>query len=300
MRRTSSTGTTINVLFITADLTEADYLVYEIRARAPNIHLEVFPGVQRAIDHFKAGCHDAVLVDHRLSDADRSELIAYIQHLGLATPIILIFGPDIDNPTIRMLRAGADAHVVRGPNFVNELPVIIQQALAGSQSEAKASALKSSPLKGDSLKPEGPGPESTARTPASPPAGATAAPTGRQRSVSDRRISQRREVRIPCRLEWHGNSGAAWLHDLSEEGAFLETSALMAAGSEIVIQFDAAGTEVRLEATVTHHGWYLSTDRNFDGFGVQLRNLTPDSRRILQELHSKSTKRAQPKTTLER
>jgi CheY-like chemotaxis protein len=299
LESTSPVGTPLSVLFLTSDLFEADYLAYELRGIAPNLRLDVSPRIRHAFDRLKSGDYDAVLVDQCISRSDRLELIAHIRHQKLPLPTIFILGADEQDSTNQMLRAGADECIVKGPNFINELPLIIQQALLCYQSGVRRGAMKSLPTEMAQPPIEEPRQEPAARTPALSAIVATSVLPGRQPTVSDRRGSPRREVFIPCRLAWQENSYDACIRDLSEGGAFLETSAPVPVDAKVVIFLFTANAEVRFEAVVTHCGRYLNAVRNFHGFGVRLCNLISEASKVLKELRSRSSEPARPKAALE-
>ncbi len=295
MQATSSVGTTINVLFLTADHMDADYIAYQMRKVAPHLKLDISPRVPHAINVLLPGCHNAVLIDHRISVADRFHLIAHIRQQKLDLPVILILGPESMNPSLETLQASADEFIIKSPSLADDLPAVIEQAIARRQAGVWRRELTSLPLVSAGPKPQDPIPAQ----PAHDPAPAAVGPGSSKGDVSDRRSSPRFEVNIPCRVEWHKNLHNAVLHDLSMEGAFVESSISASAGSEIAIYREADAKPFRVGATITHRGWYLTEFQNFEGFGVRFCNLTAEITTTLQETCRKSSKPATAKTTLE-
>ena len=110
----------------------------------------------------------------------------------------------------------------------------------------------------------------------------------------------RYEVYIPCNVQWEDKLYDACIRDLSKGGAFVETTAPAPAGSMVGILLKLSSAELRLEATVTHYGWYMTAVRNFDGIGVQFQNLNQRANDILRDLLARGTKPAPQKTALER
>jgi CheY-like chemotaxis protein len=293
LHATAFAGTSISVLFLTVDLREADHLVFQMRKIAPNLYLDISPNAQHTIRHL--GHHNVVLIDQRIPEADRAQLITHIRQQGLNVPILLLFGADAADPMRQVLKAGADDSIMRSRNFASELPQALEQALVRFQS--KASSRRHSPFfqyAGDRIK-DDPKPDEG-------PLGADPElmASGRRREKnSDRRSSARYEVNLPCFIEWRGVRYDAMFHDISMTGAFLESTAPAPTGSKILIHLDRAGHHVEFEATITHHGWYLTEFQNFDGFGVQFSNPTKATEAYLNSLYEENPQPAAPKAVLE-
>jgi len=293
-------GETITALYLTVDLAEADHLVYEVHKTAPNLRLDISLRVLHAIDRLKSGRHRAVLVDLRVPRKDRSQLIAHIHQEKLPLPIILIFGPNEEDPAYQTLKAGADERIILSPSFSRELPAVIEKALTRNESGATRQAPAPLHWEDPAPQPEPLKQEKTAGKAPEPPAHASTVPAYRHRRGAEKRTSPRYEVYIPCKVQWQNRSCDACIHDLSKEGAFVETSAPVSAGSVVGILLKAAGAELQLEAIVTHYGWYMTAVRNFDGLGVRFKNLSRQASDILSELRNRHADPAPPKTPLER
>ena len=292
-------GEPIVTLYLTVDLAAADRLVYEMHRIAPNLRLDISPRLLHAIDRLKSGRHHAVLVDHGVSRKDLSQLITHLRQEKLPLPVILIFGAHEDDPADQTLKAGADERIVRSPSFAQDLPAVIEKALARFKSDARQPSPAPWYWEEPIPKPAEPKKEKAARETALP-ATPSAAPTHRQPMASARRSSPRYEVYIPCRVLWEEGSYDGCIHDLSKEGAFVETLAPAPAGAVVGILLTVAAAELQLEATVSHYGWYMTAVRNFDGIGIRFQNLSRQADDILKELHARSSAPAPPKTPLAR
>jgi CheY-like chemotaxis protein len=291
---------TITALYLTVDLAEADYLVYEVHKIAPKLRLDISLRVLHAIDRLRSGRHHAVLVDLRVPRKDRSQLIAHIHKEKLPLPIILIFGRNEEDPAYQALKAGAHERIVKGPSFPEELPAVIEKALTRHQSGVTRQAPAPLHWEDPTPKPDPLKQEKAAGKAPEPPAHASTVPAHRQRSGAEKRISPRYEVYIPCSVQWQNHSYDACIHDLSTEGAFVETAAPAPADSLVGVLLKVAAAELQLEATVTHYGWYMTAVRNFDGIGIRFKNLSRQADDILRELRSRSVDPAPPKAPLER
>lgn len=291
-----SNSPSINVLYLTTDLGEADYLAYAMRAIAPNLHLEAFPPeVRRAAEQLGSGRFHIVLVDNSIADTDCLRLIAHIDCQGSAEAVVLISGP-AESSLTQTLIAHTDDHVFKGPNFVNELADVLQRVFVRYRLGIKRRILLSQSCSDVEANPESAEPvKAAAKVTAHSPRTSSGSSESRN---SDRRSSTRKQVNIPCHVVWHGNSHTATIHDLSEEGAFLEISPSPPAGTEIVIHLAVNVRDVVQKAAVIHEGWYLGSVRNFYGCGIRFRNLTEEARNILRELRRRSSGLAMSKIML--
>jgi PAS domain S-box-containing protein len=120
----------MNLLYVTGNLSHADYLEHELGKIAPHIHLDVSPGNQDVLGRLSApGRYDAVLVDSAISGADSQDLIARIRQKNLPVAIIAMAGPSDEDPPLKLLDAGADDYLIKKPNFVKSLSSLLQRVL---------------------------------------------------------------------------------------------------------------------------------------------------------------------------
>ncbi len=293
-------GESITALYLTISLAEADHLANEIHRIAPNLHLDVSLRVVHAIDRLKSGRHRVVLLDQRVSPNDRARLIAYIQREDLTLPIILISGHNEGADACQTSKAGADEPIIRCSGISRELRAVIERAL--TRNRTGDIRLAPAPLDSEDplLVPEAPTHEKAVDLAPASEVPASTAPARCQGGGADNRTMPRYEVYIPCNVQWEDDSYDACIRDLSKGGAFVETTAPAPAGSVVGILLKLSSAELRLEATVTHYGWYMTAVRNFDGIGIQFRNLSGRGNDILRGLIARSTKPAPQKTPLER
>jgi DNA-binding NarL/FixJ family response regulator len=300
-RTTSGLGTSanagINVLYLAADIADADYLAHEIRRVDPNIRMDASQ-IRGLVERLRAGRYDVVLVDHRLPGDDRLRSVTEIYRQNLMVAVLLVLGATEPDPTTRTLMAGANGLIVKTRNFINELPSALQQAVSRHRAGARPSAF--APQQPEhSARDEDSSTEEVTRKPKESHDLRQTGPPGTP-AASDKRRSARYEVDVPCGIEWPGNSQRACIRDLSDSGAFLEAQHAPPPGTAISIFFYVNKNLVRLSATVRHHGWFMTALRNFEGFGVEFINLSREARLLFDVLCKRSKQEAQGKIALER
>jgi DNA-binding response OmpR family regulator len=123
----------MNVLYITGDLSDADFVEHELGKIAPYIHIDVSPRNADALTRISAaGKYDAVLLDPLLPGGEN--LIACIREQMMPLAVIVMTGVTDGTPPLEMLRTGADDYIVKRPHFVDVLPLILQRVIARRQS----------------------------------------------------------------------------------------------------------------------------------------------------------------------
>jgi CheY-like chemotaxis protein len=297
LRAALSASESIDILYVTVDLREADYLDFALRKVAPNLHLDFTPGARPALNRLRSRRFDIVLIDNSIGLPDRAKLVAQIQGDDPAAAIVLIIGPAEKDPALPSLIAKADDHIVKGLNLVNELSDVLQHAFLRFQLGVRRRKPDPSDVAAfeSRILPQIHGLERVAVITDEDPETTAATADG----AADLRTSPRWEVNIDCRIIWHGSSYTACIHDLSEEGAFLETSPPPPVGSDIVLYFSVGSTNLRQEGIVMHDGWYLNAVRNFHGCGIRFKNPTEEVRAFCRNLGARSSKPALSKTMLE-
>jgi hypothetical protein len=270
-----SDASSIRTLYITADLIDSDYLAHSIRKIAPGMHVEPsLPDFKRVDQLLLASRFDVVLLDDRIAASEKLLLIAHLDSRQITPAVVAIIGAGEKHPAPELL-AVSDDYIVREANFVNGLVDLLKQVFVRCRLGIKRRTQIPQPL------------ETVEENPA------TAEPKD-----SELRISARKQVNIPCRLEWKGDIFAGHIRDLSETGAFVEIPVLPRNGEFIRMSFNVEGKNITQEALVVHEGWYLGSDNNFYGCGVQFGDLTEEAKRAFAKLIGASSEPAMSKITL--
>lgn len=92
-----------------------------------------------------------------------------------------------------------------------------------------------------------------------------------------RRKFTRWGVSLPCLFRHEGTVYKARMHDLSEGGAFLESSACPATGAHLTLALNSADgqRQFNMRAEVRHQGSIQTPKGRLLGFGVEFRRLNP-------------------------
>jgi DNA-binding LytR/AlgR family response regulator len=282
----------INILYITSDLLDSDVLARSLRSVAPGMRLEAsFPDFKRVEDLFRVKKCDLLLLDNRIAAMKNVLLISHLDSKNLTPAVIAIIGADDIHPEPALL-ALADDSIVRGPNYVIRLADLLKRVFVRSRLSIKRRAfIPQTATAKDTV-------NETTSIGASQESKSN--PEKIQKHGSDMRNFPRKQVNLPCKIIWDGNIYKAHIYDLSEEGAFIKTSALPNDGASIHLIFDLEDKEIIQEAIVVHEGWYLAGDNNFIGFGIGFCNIKEDSRAVYKRIVARSPDQATSKVVLTR
>lgn len=107
-----------------------------------------------------------------------------------------------------------------------------------------------------------------------------------QQSPQRNRRFTRWGVSLPCLFRHEGAVHKARMHDLSEGGAFLESSVCPAKGIHITLALKSADAQrqFNLRAEVRHQGTIRTPKGRLLGFGVQFRGLSPQAVSDVEQL----------------
>lgn len=287
-----SDSESLNILYITSDLLDSDVLAHSLRAVARGMRLEAsFPDFKRVEALFHAKNYDILLLDNRIPTADSVLLISHLDSDNITPAVIAVIGAADKSPAQTLLEL-ADDSIVRGPNYVNRLADLLKAVYIRSRLSIKRRISIPQPAATEEDV------DKNTLVEASQESEGISEKTKKQ--GSEMRVFPRKKVNIPCKITWNSDIYTAHIYDLSEEGAFIKTSALPSDGASIHITFDAEGKEIIQEAIVIHEGWYLGDDNNFIGFGIGFCNITEDSRTTYRKIVAGSLDPATSKIMLTR
>jgi DNA-binding response OmpR family regulator len=128
----------MNVLYLTEHISHADFLGHELEKLAPHIRLDVSPRVDDALARAATpGRYDAVLLDPIIQGTESLSVIVRIRQQDLPLAVIVLTGPADADPPVKMLEAGADDYVVKRPNFVKNLLLILDRLMERRRTEGE-------------------------------------------------------------------------------------------------------------------------------------------------------------------
>jgi len=118
----------MKVLYLTEHLSHADFLEHELRKLAPNIRLDVSPRIEDALARASTpGRYNAVLIDPIIRGTDGASTIARLRGQDPQLAVVAMTGPADEDPPFKLLDAGADDYVVKGPHFVKNLLLVLER-----------------------------------------------------------------------------------------------------------------------------------------------------------------------------
>jgi PAS domain S-box-containing protein len=137
----------MKILYVEDNPSDADLTRRWLRRLAPHMTLETVATQSDAIARItkqESPHYDLILTDLRLPDGDGLSLLTYIQERGLPFAVVVITGTGDEKTAITALKAGADDYVSKRDDYLERLPITLENALRYHRAQA---ARQSRPLK---------------------------------------------------------------------------------------------------------------------------------------------------------
>src|SRR5262245_26843759 len=137
----------MKILYVEDNPSDADLTRQWLSLHAPHMILETVETQSDAIARItKQGSprYDLILTDLRLPDGDGLSLLTYIRERGLPFAVVVITGTGDEGTAVTALKAGADDYVSKRGEYLERLPLTLENALRHHRSQA---ARQARPLK---------------------------------------------------------------------------------------------------------------------------------------------------------
>src|SRR5512145_659268 len=134
----------IRVLYVEDDPVDQDLTHRHLARHAPHIKLTVVGTVGEALERVTVGDMDVLLVGYRLPDGTALDLLDAVKARGLEVPVVLVTGSGSADSTVRLLKAGATDYLVKRPDYLVTLPVVLESAFRWFRT---ASELRRAPIR---------------------------------------------------------------------------------------------------------------------------------------------------------
>src|SRR6266481_5665570 len=118
----------IRVLYVEGDPTDQELTHRYLVRHAPHIKLTVVGTVAEAVERVTIGDMDVMLADYRLPDGTGLDLLDAVKSRGLEVPVVLVTAAGDADTTVRLLKAGAADYLVKRPDYLATLPVVLESA----------------------------------------------------------------------------------------------------------------------------------------------------------------------------
>ena len=118
----------IRVLYVEGDSKDQELTHRHLTRHAPHIKLTVVGTVAEALERLAIGDMDVMLADYRLPDGTGLDLLDAVKSRGLEVPVVLVTGAGDADITVRLLKAGATDYLVKRPDYLATLPVVLESA----------------------------------------------------------------------------------------------------------------------------------------------------------------------------
>ncbi len=129
----------MRILYVEDDPRDADLTVRRLQKTAPEFEVETVSTVQDALTRLErvdSEPLDLVLVDFHLSDGDGLSLLAYVRENGLPLAVVMVTGMGDEETAVTALKARADDYVVKGKDYLDQLPTTLESALNHYRADA--------------------------------------------------------------------------------------------------------------------------------------------------------------------
>jgi two-component system NtrC family sensor kinase len=134
----------IRVLYVEDDRADQDRTHRHLARHAPHIKLTVAGTVAEALERVTVGDMDVLLAGYRLPDGTALDLLDAVKARGLEVPVVLMTGSGDADVAVRLLKAGATDYLVKRPDYLVTLPVVLESACRWFRT---ASELRRAPLR---------------------------------------------------------------------------------------------------------------------------------------------------------
>src|SRR5678815_3894562 len=121
----------MNILYVEDDARDADLTIRGLAGIAPSLKIETVATKRDAVHRLQreSGSYDLVLTDIHLPDGDGLSLLSHIRQQNLPLSVVIITGAGDEETAVTALKAGADDYVVKHGNYVDRLPLILEDAV---------------------------------------------------------------------------------------------------------------------------------------------------------------------------
>jgi len=121
----------MNILYVEDDVRDVDLTIRVLNGIAPSLKIETVATKRDAIHRLQQESrpYDLVLTDIHLPDGDGLSLLSHIRQQNLPLPVVIITGAGDEETAVTALKAGADDYVVKRGNYVDRLPLILEDAV---------------------------------------------------------------------------------------------------------------------------------------------------------------------------
>src|SRR2546425_2576807 len=134
----------IRVLYVEDDPVDQELTHRHLARHAPHIKLTIAGTVTEALERVTIGDMDVMLADYRLPDGTGLALLEVVKARGLEVPVVLVTGSGDADVTVRLLKAGATDYLVKRPEYLATLPVVLESAFRWFRT---ASELRRAPIR---------------------------------------------------------------------------------------------------------------------------------------------------------
>jgi PAS domain S-box-containing protein len=120
----------MRVLYVEDNVRDVDLTLSALRYSAPDVHIDTSASIGNALDRLtrEGEQYDIVITDIHLPDGDGLSLLGHIRRSNLQLPIVVITGAGDEETAVTALKGGADDYVIKRGDYLDRLPLILEDA----------------------------------------------------------------------------------------------------------------------------------------------------------------------------
>ena len=121
----------MNILYVEDNASDGALLTRSLARSAPQTKIEwakTLAGARESLAQSSPGhpVYDIVLTDMDLPDGDGLTILALLRERNISIPVVVITGAGCEETAVNALRSGASDYLVRGTNYLKNLPAILE------------------------------------------------------------------------------------------------------------------------------------------------------------------------------
>ena len=141
---------TLRVLYAEHDMVDIDLTARHFERVAPHLQLSCMHDAPAALAHLprdaaEASAFDIVMLDYRLTGDNGLEVLKVLREdRGLDLPVVMVTGQGSEDVAAQAMRLGATDYVVKRDNYLDALPMVLENAFYRVQAAREQAALRHS------------------------------------------------------------------------------------------------------------------------------------------------------------
>ncbi len=130
----------VKILYVEDNADDADLVIRYLQRNATDFEVDWAKNLTAARARLAVTRYQLVLIDLRLPDGSGLDLLAEIREWGVEAATVILTGLGDEEIAVTALKAGVDDYIVKHRDYLENLPLILEAALARFHSETRRRA----------------------------------------------------------------------------------------------------------------------------------------------------------------